>query len=322
MKIYKIFFVVSRLFIAVFILYFIFSNIPITEVISITKSSRLDYILISLVLYITVLLFTAYRLKTIAYNQNISITIFQAAEINLSKIFYGLLLPGGSLTGGTIRFYKLFGKDRNTAGSLATISLDGVISIIALCLVAVFIWLLHMPPNSGVIVSILLLILTACISLILLLFKGKRTVLFDIISDLINKTFFPDKLKRLVTSLSQYKNLNLRCFTTIFAVSIATQLLGILVYYFFARSLGIDITLVAIGWVRGVVVIATMLPITLSGIGVREGVFLYMLNQYGVASEQSLALSFLVFVFIVLISASIYGIIEVWRLFLSSLRDA
>jgi len=321
MKINNIFLLVARLLIPACILYYIFRNFPISEVISIMTSSKIEYLLMGFVLFLVINLFSGYRLKIISENQDITITTFQAIEINLSKTFYGLFLPGGSLTGGTIRFYKLFGREKNIAGSLAAISLDGIISVIALCLVGVLMWLIHLPPNSGFLLSIISIILIASVLLILLLFQEKMTTLISKKIKSYNQPFLPLKFKQLISTLTQYKNLNLKCFTTTIALSIVTQFIGIAVYFFFAISLDIDISLIAMGWIRSIVVIATMLPISISGIGVREGVFLYLLNQYGVIGEQSLALSFLVFVVTILIIGLFGGLLEGRRSFLTPLRD-
>ncbi|MGH7799265.1 MAG: hypothetical protein ACREOW_01375 [Thermodesulfobacteriota bacterium] len=50
------------------------------------------------------------------------------------------------------------------------------------------------------------------------------------------------------------------------------------VYYILASSLDIDISFIAIGWIRGTVVMVTMIPIFLSGLGVREGSLILLLS--------------------------------------------
>jgi len=90
MKIKNVFLLGSRLLIAICILYYIFSNFPISEVISIMTSSKIEYVLMGFVLHLVLHLFSGYRLKIIAENQDITITTFQAIEINISKTFYGI----------------------------------------------------------------------------------------------------------------------------------------------------------------------------------------------------------------------------------------
>jgi len=312
---------ISRIAIPACILYYIFINIPVSEVISVISTSTSGIVLPAMVIYTIIHIISGYRLKIVAFNQDISITTFQAVEINLSKIFYGLFLPGGSLTGGTVRFYKLFGKQRNISGSLAVITLDGVVSIITLCLVGSVMWTIHMPPDMEFFLFTILSILAACIILILILFQDKIKVLYKLKMKILRLWLLPQKFKQIINTLTEYKNVNLNIFITIIILSIITQLMGISVYYLFAHSLDIDLSFATIGWIRTLVVIATMLPVSISGIGVREGMFIYLLSQYGVSAEQSLALSFLVFVFTVLIMGLFSGLLEGRRFFLSPIKD-
>jgi hypothetical protein len=79
--------------------------------------------------------------------------------------------------------------------------------------------------------------------------------------------------------------------------------------YLLAVALNINIDFITIGWIRSVIIIFTTLPISFSGIGVREGGFMILLAPYGVPNEKSLALAFLVFA-TVLFLAVIGGLYE------------
>ena len=72
-------------------------------------------------------------------------------------------------------------------------------------------------------------------------------------------------------------------------------MLGISSVYFLAISLNIDISIINIGWVRSVINLLTTLPISFSGLGLREGGFIVLLKTYGVSGANAVTLSFLVF---------------------------
>jgi hypothetical protein len=63
----------------------------------------------------------------------------------------------------------------------------------------------------------------------------------------------------------------------------------------FAHELGVRIHFADWCWLFGLISIATMLPFTIGGIGLREGSFVGALALFGVAAEQALALSLAVF---------------------------
>ena len=61
--------------------------------------------------------------------------------------------------------------------------------------------------------------------------------------------------------------------------------------------MGLDLSLdfVSLGWVRSVIRLVSMIPISISGLGVREATFVYLLKAYAILPEKAIALSLLVF---------------------------
>ncbi|GBD39749.1 hypothetical protein HRbin37_02035 [bacterium HR37] len=85
---------------------------------------------------------------------------------------------------------------------------------------------------------------------------------------------------------------------------------GVLIYYVLAASLKLELSFVTIGWIRSAVVLATMFPVSFSGLGIREGVLLVLLKPFEVSEKEALALSFLVFCTTLLLIGIIGGILE------------
>jgi len=87
-----------------------------------------------------------------------------------------------------------------------------------------------------------------------------------------------------------------------FGVGEASQLLSVLAFVLVSRSLGHPIGFWDAGLLTSVIVIGTMLPITVNGIGLRESLSVSLLRVVGMESEKALMFSFTIFVFGVLIS--------------------
>jgi uncharacterized membrane protein YbhN (UPF0104 family) len=79
------------------------------------------------------------------------------------------------------------------------------------------------------------------------------------------------------------------------AASVARHLLMIGGFYCFALALRLPLTLAVAGWTRTVVALAGMLPVTLGGLGVREGSLIAVLHPYGVPPHGAAALGLLLF---------------------------
>jgi uncharacterized membrane protein YbhN (UPF0104 family) len=67
-------------------------------------------------------------------------------------------------------------------------------------------------------------------------------------------------------------------------------------------ALSIEVSFVQLMWVVPVVSLLQSLPISIAGIGVREGAYVYLLQLQGVPGESALALSLTVFGIQVLIA--------------------
>lgn len=110
--------------------------------------------------------------------------------------------------------------------------------------------------------------------------------------------------------IDRLRNISRHRLVAIYVSAIVTHLLSIIAFYLLSRSVGVDLPIVFIGWIRSTMILSKMIPISVSGLGLREGTTLYILSAYGSPTEIALAFSLLVFVVSDLIPAFIGGILE------------
>jgi uncharacterized protein (TIRG00374 family) len=127
-----------------------------------------------------------------------------------------------------------------------------------------------------------------------------------------------DTLEKLMATFERFKTFSWKGWLFIVALSMAAQLLGAVVCYLLALSLGLEFSFTTMAWIRSAVVIATLVPISVSGLGIRESAFLLLLSQYGVGAEQALALSLLFFAVTILMMGLLGGLVEGRRLLVRS----
>ena len=84
--------------------------------------------------------------------------------------------------------------------------------------------------------------------------------------------------------------------------------------YCAALSVGVELPIMGLAWIVAVVSLVHLLPISLAGLGVREGAYAILLQQYGIPLPQGVSLSLCVFA-IILAQALIGGLVElIWSL--------
>jgi len=84
---------------------------------------------------------------------------------------------------------------------------------------------------------------------------------------------------------------------------ISAQLIGVASNLFVARSVGIQLSFLELGWIAAVVNLATELPFAVAGgLGIREVTLLAIMSTFGISGEVILAFSLLLFARTVLVS--------------------
>jgi hypothetical protein len=77
-----------------------------------------------------------------------------------------------------------------------------------------------------------------------------------------------------------------------------------------ARALGLELGLLEIAWVRSAALVVGLLPVTVGGLGLREGTVVALLAVFGVSSADALSLSLLAFTVTVLGVGVVGGLSE------------
>ena len=111
----------------------------------------------------------------------------------------------------------------------------------------------------------------------------------------------PNKMDGILESLGQYLSDARSLFAMIFC-SAFFNLLVVLVSFFVAKSLGLDIRFIDLMVVVPLVVLLTLVPFSLNGLGIREGGFIYFLSNFGVSGTEALSFSLLSYLLVIVVS--------------------
>jgi hypothetical protein len=103
------------------------------------------------------------------------------------------------------------------------------------------------------------------------------------------------------------KNIMGRCFI----YSIIIQLLTILSVYVLAKGLSLDTSFLSLLIFVPIIVLVSFLPVSISGIGLREGAFIFLLGSTGIPAEKSMTLSIIWFLSVFV--AGVWGLFEYLR---------
>lgn len=206
--------------------------------------------------------------------------------LNFVGMFYSVLLPG-QISGEVMKGIRLARGGAGTAEAVVSIGADRLTGLAALGVIGLVGLMLapRVPVSEG-----MLWLAAAAVAAAAVPFVLKKLPLVD----------------RLAAYSRSPVTLGIA-----FLQALIFQALVTLSNYFAAVSVGVDIPVVALAWIVAAVSLVHLLPISLAGLGVREGAYVVFLQQYGVPASDGLALSLAVFGVIVA-QALLGGLLELF----------
>ena len=228
------------------------------------------YIVISAVVMLIALTFMSFRWKyvlNLIKEKTYSIRILY--EYYLIGSFFNIFIPG-AIGGDAMRLYYVSKAYHiSKTKSLLAVFIERIGGLFALGLILMFSLLFNETIRTKLDFGFSLIALST----------------FGIVIALIIAKYFVQKKMSV-----NYKDLGIILF-----LSALGQFGDIVISYIFSLYFGLDITILNLMSIMPLVYIATVIPISLGGIGVREGVMTAGLTLYGVNVSDAVMISFLLY---------------------------
>ncbi len=254
----------------------------------------------------------SYTLHALLGMRGIPVGFLNMARYNFISSFFGVFLPGGA-GADVVMVIGLCRTETDKAGVLGAVAFARVAGLIAMIFLAFVVSLTPWCPVPGV-RGVTGLILVAVLSVVLLIRTGVidavRKKLFGMLSG--NRvTSFVDRLLEAFTALSASGHGLLRVAPFFLLMALGRGAMDCLV----ARSLGVDLSFPSFLVFSTVVSLATLLPISIAGLGVRELTFAGLFATVGVPQEVAVSVSLLSFsltLWVCLVGGVLYAM-KGWR---------
>jgi len=288
-----------KLTVTILILTYIFSIIPYASIVTALNSLNVTAVLYLIPIILISFLVAAGQLKVFTDNHQMHVSFMKIVGINFSTEFYNLFLPS-YLAGGAIRWHKLSKDNKKRVEAFAALILNRVVNTLTLALFGLICWTFDRTIITHEYYGLFFFILSVgFLCLYTILFSPYVTAAFQIISQ---HSFFERLPIPIVRSLSQliqaavkYQKLSVREHSLIMVLSCSWHVLIGLFFVLLAQALDIDLSFESLGWIRAILGFLLLLPISISGFGVREGAIIFLFSDFGIAPATALAFSFLVF---------------------------
>jgi uncharacterized protein (TIRG00374 family) len=216
-------------------------------------------------------------------------------------LFFNNFLPTG-IGGDVVRILRLRKLGYNTHILISSSLMDrilGLTSILMMGMVA-----LSITPTFAISTNTKLFISATAVLAplgLMFLFSEHMSRLTEFVSQKLHKGKLTEFSLNVISTLHEYRHKRPRVLIALI-LSIIAQYFIIISYVLVGVSLSIDLSIAIYFIIIPIVFLATSLPISVGGLGVREGVIVSLFTLFNVPTQSAIALSFLYFAIILLIS--------------------
>lgn len=277
------------------LIWYLLANTDLTAIFKSLKSANPWWILLAFITLNIGKLLTSYRWQILLQAQGIYIQLRSLVASVYVGQFFNSILPS-TVGGDAYRAYDTATESKQTTKSIISLIADRLIGVFALALLAVVAlivgWLIGDDVRFYVFPVLSVFIL--CSLGLSLVFFDKPYSSFDSLLRRFNLNKFADQLTKAYESLySLRKQPNV--LLAAFIISILLQINVILFYYFIGISLDLNVSFLYYAMIVPVALVVLLIPFSINGIGIREGIFVFLLTGLGVPSYEAIALSWISF---------------------------
>lgn len=281
--------------------YWVLSQVEIAPLLKIVSGANINYILLAFSIHAVAFILFSLRWWYLYHIQDMK---WKYKHI-LGSYYFGLFcnnfLPTG-IGGDVVRIIRLRKAGLNTHVLVSSTLLDrilGLASILMMGLVAVI-----FTPNLNLTTNNKLMLVLFAVSIAL----GVVFLFSDYmyrISTYFHKKYEDNRISlflfNVISTLHEYRRMRTQILFTLL-ISFLAQYLIIISYLMIGISLSIELPMAIYFTVIPIVFVATSLPISIGGFGVRESTLIYLFVFFQVDKQAAIALSLIYFAIIVLIT--------------------
>jgi glycosyltransferase 2 family protein len=230
------------------------------------------------------------RWQRLLLAEGVRLPLWRLGLVYFEGAFFNLFLP--TLIGGDIvRGYFIYKLTRGHDAAIASILVDRLTGFAALMLIAVTsLTLAYGTLRDPQVAGAILTVAAVFAGSMAVLLNGALTSRAVALVRVVGLARFQAKLQSLVEALRRYRR-HRRTLVQALALSALLQVLVIITYYLIGVGLNLGVPLVYFFLFVPLITTVAMLPVSVAGLGVREGGVIYFFSTVGVDAAAALGMS-------------------------------
>jgi len=294
----------AKVCVSLVLLVIVLLTVDISETLGVLRQTDGRCLLAALGLYLLGVWMRAHRWAALLEAQDTRVPVLVLTKLYFVGAFFNNFLPSG-IGGDVVKMYELSSRSQDAPTAVSTVLVDRALGLLVLFAIA----LMTLPWGwQTVSRAVVLLIIALCIGSVLTIWLFLNRDLVDGLAARISplqRLLDKPSMRAFYDSFHRYRG---KWLWRAALLSLLFNITLIAVVALIGRSLRVDIPPRYYFLFVPIISVLLALPISLSGLGIREGGYVYLFAQVGVAAPVALSMS-LGFYAVTLITGLIGGVI-------------
>jgi uncharacterized protein (TIRG00374 family) len=271
---------------------YVFYKAGLPELIGTLKGTNFFFLALTLSITPVLILLSSWKWQILLSAQGLRVSLGKLYTLYLVGYLFNNVMPS-NVGGDVIRGYELGRYTQKDADSFASVFLERFTGLTVLISLALIAFLITVGSMGDARLTIIMgIALVGYISVFTLIFDQRA---FDLIHKKVQVRILKnlmDKLQEIQFAVLKYKGKN---HALIFAliISILFYMLAVINVYFGCLAFGVEIALTKLFIGVPIIMVISMLPISLGGIGLSEWAYFYIFTTLGAAGSLGLSVALL-----------------------------
>ena len=297
------------------LLWWVYRQLPIGEVWGALRAASPGLLVLGLIATTLLRLTAAYQTRLLTAQQGMTISTWRIWAVNYEAAFYALFVPG-YVASSAVRWYRIAEPDGKRMQTAVVIVTYRILDTFVLVLTGFILYGFDTNAEKPQIVGPAMMIVLAILGAMYLLVFNRpfARFVFRMLDRIALPDFIASRLHKLKSAAGVMHDLPRKTHARVLLFSFVKHLCTVVSGVLLVASLDTNLSVMTSAWVRPAVFVLTMLPISFSGLGVREGALFYLLDFYHSQPAAIAAISILFFSPL-LLSGFIGAVLETRRFF-------
>jgi len=291
-----------KLAVSIGLLALLLSRTDLQAIGTLFRSLQIPIFFGSVLLYLVAQLLSTIRWRCLLRAEKIYLPFWRLILLYYEGMFFNLMLPT-AIGGDLIRGYQVSRLTERREASMASILVERLSGFVALAIIAC----IAIIPAHARVGDPFVLWLTAgsaagMVALVASLLSDRLQTLFFRLLHSVGLGRFHDVIHRLYEAIQQYWT-HRRALLLALGLSLVLQSLVITIFYLISLALNLSVPFLYFFLFVPLMSVIAMLPISIAGLGLREGSAVYLFTKVGLDAAGAISLSLLWFAVTALCSA-------------------